>query len=121
MQEPLLCLNFHDGQSIMEGRSALQNGHIIMVHIINQNTNVIIQALHNLNRTQIPSHFLSSFPSFFHPTQICGDLSCPFQCPTSSASVQLVFCENCFICKCILDAFVERDEVHDFLLLHHLG
>ena len=61
VEEPLLCFNFPDGQSIMEGRSALQNGYIILVHTINQNTSVIIQALHNLNRTQIPSHFLSSF------------------------------------------------------------
>ena len=38
-----------DGQSIMEGRSALQNdAHILLVYIINQNTTVIIQALHNL-------------------------------------------------------------------------
>jgi len=37
-----------DGQSIMEGRSALQNAYIILVYIINQNTTEIIQALHNL-------------------------------------------------------------------------
>ena len=42
------------------------------------------------------------FPSFFHPTQLCRDLSCPFQCPRSFASVQLMFCENCLICRCIL-------------------
>ena len=59
------------------------------------------------------------FPSFFHSTQLCGDLSCPFWCPRSSASVQPVFCENCSICRCILDAFVERDELH-VLLLHQL-
>ena len=61
------------------------------------------------------------FPSFFHPTQLRGDLSCPFWCPRSSASVQLVFCENCSICRCILDAFVERDELRILPLLHHLG
>ena len=59
-------------------------------------------------------------PSFFHPTWLCGDLYCPFQCPRSSASVQLVFCEICSICRCILDVFVERDELHVLLLLCHL-
>ena len=61
------------------------------------------------------------FPSFFHPVWLCGDLSCPFQCPRSSAGVQLVFFENYSICRCILDAFVERDELHIFLLHRHLG
>ena len=37
-----------DAQSIMEGRCALQNAHIILIYIINQNTTEIIQALHNL-------------------------------------------------------------------------
>ena len=36
-------------------------------------------------------------PSFFHPTQLCKDLYSPFWCPRSSASFQLVFCENCCI------------------------
>ena len=61
------------------------------------------------------------FPSFFHPTWFCRDLSCPFRCPRSSASVQLVFCENCSICRCSLDAFAERDELHVLLLLCHLS
>ena len=41
--------------------------------------------------------------SFFHPTQLCRNLSCPFWCPRSSASVQLVLCENfsLYICICI--------------------
>lgn len=39
--------------------------------------------------------------SLFHPTQLCRNLSCPFWCPRSSASVQLVLCENCSICICI--------------------
>ena len=38
-----------------------------------------------------PLHLLSLFPSFFFcPTWLCADLSCPFSCPRSSASVQLV-------------------------------
>ena len=59
-------------------------------------------------------------PSFFHPTQLCRDLYSPFWCPSSSASVQLVFCENCCIYRCIPDASVERDEPHVLLLLHLL-
>lgn len=34
----------------------------------------------------------------------------------SSASFQLVFCENCSTCRCVFDVFVGRDE----LLLCHL-
>ena len=65
--------------------------------------------------------FLFFFPSFFHPTQLRGDLSCPFRCPISSASVHQVRRVNCSICRWILDVFVGRDEVHVLLLLHHLG
>ena len=58
----------------------------------------------------LPLLFL--FPSsFFHPTWLHGDLSCPFRCPRSSASVQQMFCENCSICTCILDVFVGRDKL----------
>ena len=32
-----------------------------------------------------------------------------------------MFCDNCSICRCILDAFVERDELHVLLLLCHHG
>ena len=67
---------------------------------------------------QVLSIFLSSSFSllFFHPTQLCRDLYSPFQCPRSSASFQLVFCENCCIYRCIPDASVERDELHVHLL-----
>ena len=69
----------------------------------------------------IPLPFLFFFSSsFFHPTLLLGGLSCPFRCPSSSVSVQLVLCEKCSICRCILDAFVGRDEFHILLLLHHL-
>ena len=43
-------------------------------------------------------------PSFLHPTQSLGDLSCPLRTLRSSASVQLVLCENYPICKFILGA-----------------
>ena len=59
-------------------------------------------------------------PSFLHPSQLCRDLYRPFWCPRSSASFQLVFCENCCICRCIPDASVERDELYVHLLLCHL-
>ena len=36
------------------------------------------------------------------------------------ASIQLVFFENCSICRCILDAWAEKDVLHVHLLLHHL-
>ena len=69
----------------------------------------------------IPLPLLFLFPSsFFCPTWLCGDLFCPFRCPRASASVQQVLCENCSICRCILDAFVGRDELHILLLLCHL-
>ena len=57
---------------------------------------------------------------FFHPTQLYGDTSCAFSCLRSSASVQQVLCENCSICRCILDAFVGKDELHILLLLCRL-
>ena len=38
----------------------------------------------------------------------------------SSVSVQHVLCENCSICRCILDVFMGRDELHVLLLLRHL-
>ena len=43
---------------------------------------------------------------FFHPTWLCRNFSCPFSYLRSSASVQLVLCENCLICRCILDVLV---------------
>ena len=59
--------------------------------------------------------------SFFCPTRLHGDLSCPFRYTRSSVSVLQVLCENCSICKCILDAFKGRGERHSLLLLCHLG
>ena len=52
------------------------------------------------------------FSSFFHCILLCEDHYCLFRCLRSSASVQQVLCENYYICKCILDAFVGRDEFH---------
>ena len=54
------------------------------------------------------------FLSFFCPTRLCRDLSCPFQCPKSSASVQLVFCEDYSICRCIL--FIVNLFIYLFIL-----
>ena len=68
----------------------------------------------------LPVLFL--FPSsFFCPTWLRGDLVYPFRCPRSSASVQQVLCENCSICRCIPDVYVQRDELPVLLLLCHLG
>lgn len=71
---------------------------------------------------EVQSHPTSSplFPSSFHPTWLCGDLSCPFRCLRSSSSVQQVLCENCSICIYTLDAFVGR-ELHILLPFCHLG
>ena len=61
---------------------------------------------------QLPSPLHGSGPillspfspsSVFHPIQLHGDLSFPFWCLTSSASVQLVCYENCSIRRCFLD------------------
>lgn len=68
---------------------------------------------------QLP--LLFPFPSVLCPSWLHGDLSCSFRCLRSSASVQPVLCENCSICRCTVDAFVERDAFHILLLLRHLG
>lgn len=70
----------------------------------------------------IPYPLLSLFSpsSFFHPTQLFRDFFCPFWCPRSSANDQPVFCENCFICRCILNAFVEKNEFHVLLLVREI-
>ena len=49
---------------------------------------------------------LTPFFSFFHPTWLCRNFSCPFSYLRSSASVQQVLCENCLICRCILDVLL---------------
>ena len=68
----------------------------------------------------IPLPLLFLFPSsFFCPILLHRDLSFPFRYLRYSASVQQVLCENCSICRCILDAFVGRGELHSLLLLHH--
>ena len=68
----------------------------------------------------IPLPLLFFSPSsFFHPIRLRRDLSCPFQCPRSSASVQPVLCVNCSICRCIPDASVKRDKLHILLFLRH--
>ena len=53
----------------------------------------------------------------FCPSWLHRDLSRTW-CLSYSVSVQLVFCENCSTCRCILDVFVEGGELH--VLLHHL-
>ena len=65
----------------------------------------------------IPFFFLSF--SFFHPTWLQGNFSCPLSCLKSSTNVQQVFCENCPIYRCILDVLVRREEFC-ILLFHHL-
>jgi len=40
-----------------------------------------------------PSSIPFTFPSFFHLTQLCRDVSCPFRCQRSSASVYQVLCK----------------------------
>ena len=63
----------------------------------------------------VPSQFLFCL---FHPTQLHGDLSCSFDYMRSSASFQLVFCENCSTCRCIFDVFVGEGELRVLLLCH---
>ena len=38
--------------------------------------------------------FSDFFLSFFQPTWLQGDFSCPFRCPKTSVNVQQVLCEN---------------------------
>ena len=62
---------------------------------------------------------VSSFLFFFHhPTWLHGDFSCPYRCPRSSTSVQQVLCENCSICRCILDVLVRGGKLHILLFCH---
>ena len=42
----------------------------------------------------------------------------PFRCPESSTNVQKVLCENCSICRCILDVIVRRDKFWVLLFCH---
>ena len=58
-------------------------------------TSLLLQ-LPQRHRSHSTSSFLFFF-SFFHPTQLRRDLSCPFRCPRSSVSVQQLLCENCSI------------------------
>ena len=43
------------------------------------------------------------FFCFFHPTWLCGYLSCKFGFMRLSASIQQVFCDNCTTYRCIFD------------------
>ena len=70
---------------------------------------------------------LQSFPKGAGPNPVpfslsylvTWDLSCSFGCIQDlSASFQLVFCENCSICRCIFDVFVGRVELYILLFLH---
>ena len=54
-----------------------------------------------------PFPLLFLFPSsLFHPTRVCGDISCPFKSLRSSAKAQQMLCGYCSIFRCILVAFV---------------
>ena len=65
------------------------------------------------------SHSVFSFLlSFFHPTCLPGYLSSSFKFSRYSTSVQQVLCENCFICRCILDVLVGRGVLHIPLFCH---
>ena len=67
-----------------------------------------------------PSSFPHPFPpSLSCPTWLSRTPSCPFRCPSSSAHVPQGS-ENFSASRCILDAFVERDELHVFRILCHL-
>ena len=53
------------------------------------------------------------------PTWLQGNWSYPLRCPKSSANVEQVLCEDCFICRCILNVLARRDKFH-IILFHHL-
>ena len=58
------------------------------------------------------SHSVFSFLlSFFHPTWLPEYFSSPFRSPRYSTSVKQVLCDNCSICRCILDVLVGRGEL----------
>lgn len=70
---------------------------------------------------QLPSHRCRSHSSsslLSYP--LYRNIFLSFWCLRSSASVQQVLCEDCSICRCILDALVRRDELYVLLLLCHL-
>ena len=58
--------------------------------------------------------------SFFHPTWLQKDFSCPFRSLKSSANVQQVPYENCSICRCILDATSPYSAILTPPLVHFL-
>lgn len=58
------------------------------------------------------------FFSFFGPTRLLGHFSYPLRCPESSTNVQKMLCENCSICRCILDVIVRRDKFWVLLFCH---
>ena len=63
----------------------------------------------------IPSCFFFSFFFFLSSYWLYGDFSCTSWCLRSSTSVQQVLCENCSICRCILDVLVRRGEFCNLL------
>ena len=65
------------------------------------------------------SSFIYLFFFFFHHTLLQGDFSCPLRYLESSANVQQLLCENCSICRWILDVPV-RGHKFCVLLFHHL-
>lgn len=60
------------------------------------------------------------FSSSFHPNQLWGDFSYLFRYPKSLTNVQQVFCENCSICRCILDATSPYSAILTPPLVHFL-
>ena len=62
--------------------------------------------------------FFFSFFLSFHPTWLCGDLSCSFGCIWDLLCFQLVFCGNCFTRRCIFDMFMKEGELRMLLLCH---
>ena len=64
--------------------------------------------LHLPPGVQVLSHFFSSSFSLlsFILHIYLGDFYCLFRCSMFSTSVHSVLCENCPMCKCILDGFV---------------
>ena len=65
-----------------------------------------------------PLFWFLFFFSCFGPTQLLGNFSYPFTCPESSTNVQKMLCENCSICRCILDVIVRRDKFWVLLFCH---
>ena len=73
----------------------------------------------SFSRLLASSQGYNSLPQCFSPAVLPDLWKLPWLFRHSSASFQLVFLENYFACRCILDVFVSQGELH-FLLLHHV-